>query len=84
MAAKMKYERDKALQDELKRIEEAAISTLNSRDAESGYTTMQVAQPLVTAKVNATFDQDLGYKKPKVHIKGGVGTFSLDDMRSED
>jgi hypothetical protein len=43
MAAKMKYERDKALQDELKRIEEAAISTLNSRDAESGYTTMQVA-----------------------------------------
>jgi len=43
MAAKFKYEREKALQDELKRIEQAAISSLNAKDAASGYSYVQVA-----------------------------------------
>lgn len=84
MAAKFKYEREKALQDELKRIEEAAINTLNAKDAASGYSYVQVAQPLVMAREQASFDPDLGYKKPRGHAKGGAGTYSLDDMKSED
>ena len=90
MAAQLKSQRDNALQEEMRRIEEAAMDAYEKKDVLGGggfkrieRTPTSIVVPQGMSRKQPVIDQDMGYMKPR-KVGGGNGTFTLDDMKNED